>query len=115
ELINQVQVKEGESSIRVPEKTIRCIWNDQWFKSQDLRTTDGERLEILFPGYWNFGPGPDFKSATIRVEGKTFEGDVEIHVYCTDWKAHSHSHNPDYNKVVLHVFLWKNRGRQPPP
>ncbi|MEE9259196.1 MAG: DUF2851 family protein [Nitrospinaceae bacterium] len=107
---SQVQVREDEPGVRVPEKTIRCIWNDQLFKTKKLRTTDGEELEIVFPGYWNFGPGPDFKSATITVDGKIMEGDVELHVYSTDWKAHGHSANPEYGNVILHVFMWKGRG-----
>ena len=105
--ISQVRVdvvNEEESRIRVPEKTIRCIWNDQLFKTKQLQTTDDDELEIIFPGYWNFGPGPDFKSAAIKVNGKTLEGDVEIHVYSSDWKAHNHTGNPEYDKVILHVF-----------
>ncbi|MFQ5449683.1 MAG: DUF2851 family protein [Nitrospinaceae bacterium] len=111
---SQVQVREEETGVRVPEKTIRCIWNDQLFHSGALKTTDQENLEILFPGYWNFGPGPDFRSAVIKVNGITYEGDVEIHVYSTDWKTHGHSANPDFDKVVLHVFLWKGRGKRRP-
>ena len=110
---SQIQVNEEESQVRVPEKTIRCIWNDQLFRTKQLRTTDGEELEIIFPGYWNFGPGPDFKSAAIKVNGKTLEGDVEIHVHSSDWKAHNHTGNPEYDKVVLHVFLWKSAGEPP--
>ena len=107
------EVNEEESRIRVPEKTIRCIWNDQLFKTKQLRTTDDDELEIIFPGYWNFGPGPDFKSAAIKVNGKSLEGDVEIHVYSSDWKAHNHTGNPEYDKVILHVFLWKSAGEPP--
>ena len=113
-LFSQVQVCEEERRINVPEKTIRCIWNDQLFKTRQLKTTDGDDLEIVFPGYWNFGAGPDFKSAAIKVNGVIYEGDAEIHVYSTDWKAHGHSGNPDYDKVVLHIFMWKGRGKDRP-
>ncbi len=111
DLFHQVQVREDQPEVRVPEKTIRCIWNDQIFNTHKLRTTEGADLEIIFPGYWNFGNGPDFKSAAIRVDGKTYEGDVEIHVYSSDWKAHGHSDNPDFDKVILHVFLWQGKGK----
>lgn len=115
--ISQVRVDEvnEESTVRVPEKTIRCIWNDQLFKTKQLRTTDDDELEIIFPGYWNFGPGPDFKSAAIKVNGKTLEGDVEIHVYSSDWRAHNHSANPEYDNVILHVFLWKTHRKVAQP
>ena len=102
-----------ETEERIPEKIIRCVWNDQLIETQELKTTDGQPLEVVFPGYWNFGSGPDFKSAAIRVNGELHEGDVELHVYGCDWKAHGHSDNPEYDDVILHVYMWKGRGRQP--
>ena len=109
---SQLEVQEDEPDVRIPEKTIRCIWNDQLLKVKQLQTTDGEKLEIVFPGYWNFGGGPDFTKAVIKVAEKTYEGDVELHVYSTDWKSHRHSRNPAYDNVILHVFMWKKRGAQ---
>ncbi len=109
-LVEQNQVREDDEP-RVPEKVIRCVWNDQLLNTQDLRTTDGKPLEVVFPGYWNFGSGPDFKSAAIKVDGALLEGDVELHVYGTDWKSHGHSRNNDFDNVILHVFLWKGRGK----
>ena len=91
QVYNQMQVREEDHTIRVPEKVIRCIWNDQLFCTPSLKTQDGQNLEIVYPGYWNFGKGPDFTSATIKVDGKTYEGDVELHVHSTDWNAHGHS------------------------
>ena len=112
QLYTRTQVEE-ETEERIPEKIIRCVWNDQLIETKELNTTDGQPLEIIFPGYWNFGSGPDFKSAAIRVNGKLHEGDVELHVYGCDWKAHGHSDNQEYDDVILHVFMWKGRGRQP--
>ena len=103
---------EEETEERIPEKIIRCVWNDQLIETQNLKTTDGRRLEVLFPGYWNFGGGPDFKSAAIRVDGQLHEGDVELHVYGCDWKAHGHSKNQEYDNVILHVFMWQGRGHK---
>ncbi len=104
---------EEETEERIPEKVIRCVWNDQLIQADGLKTTDGQALEVIFPGYLNFGSGPDFKSAAIRVNGKLHEGDVELHVYSCDWKAHGHSDNNEYDNVILHVFMWKNRGSKP--
>jgi hypothetical protein len=103
------ETKEKASKIRVPEKTVRCIWNDQLFKADSLRTTDGYELEIVFRGYWNFGPGPDFKNAVIKVNGKTLEGDVEIHVHASDLEAHDPSPDSEYGNVILNVFLWNSK------
>lgn len=112
-VFNQFEVREEDHTIRVPEKVIRCIWNDQLFCTPALKTQDGENLEIIYPGYWNFGKGPDFTSATIKVNGKIYEGDVELHVYANDWDNHGHSQNPDFDNVILHVYMWQGRGRQP--
>ena len=50
QLYTRTQVEE-ESEERVPEKVIRCVWNDQLIKTEALKTTDGQPLEIIFPGY----------------------------------------------------------------
>jgi len=104
----EVQVDGKENRVRVPEKTIRCLWNEQLFTTRQLRTCNDEDLEIIFPGHWNFGPGPDFKNAAIKVNGNTLEGDVQIHVYSSDWEAHDLTGKPGYGNVILHVFLWKS-------
>lgn len=115
DIYNQLQVREEDHTIRVPEKVIRCIWNDQLFCTPSLKTQDGNSLEIVYPGHWNFGKGPDFTNATIKVNGKTHKGDVELHVYATDWNAHGHSRNPDFDNVILHVYMWHGRGQEPRP
>ncbi len=112
-VFNQLEVREEDHTLRVPEKVIRCIWNDQLFCTPALKTKDNQDLEIIYPGYWNFGKGPDFTSATIKVNGKVHEGDVELHVYASDWENHGHSDNPDFDNVILHVYMWQGRGRKP--
>jgi len=102
------EANEQKAKIRVPEKTVRCIWNDQLFKADSLRTTDERELEIVFRGYWNFGPGPDFKNAVIKVNGKTLEGDVEIHVHASDREERDLSTDSEYSNVILNVFLWNS-------
>ncbi len=108
---SELGVREEENKIRVPEKVIRCIWNDQLFKPVPLLTVTGETIEIESPGFWNFvSSGPDFSSARIRINGKALTGDVELHVHSVDWDRHQHGKNPDYDNVVLHVFMWKSKG-----
>lgn len=104
-------VAREENPPPVPEKVIRCVWNDQLFHTPHLKTTKGHALEIVFPGYWNFGSGPDFQNAAIRIEGELLEGDVELHVFGCDWKSHGHSENNEYDNVILHVFMWAERSR----
>jgi len=105
---SNIHVREEDAKIRIPEKVIRCVWNDQALDTIKFCTTENEPAEVVFPGYWNFGPGPDFKNASIKINGKLIEGDLEIHTYSSDWNAHKHSKNPEFDKVAFHVFLWKS-------
>ena len=87
------------------EKFISRIWeNDAYYK--DLQTTNNEVVEILDKGQMNFDEGPDYKDLTIRIDGKVFFGDMEIHRTFKDWKAHDHYKNNKYNKVVLQIVFW---------
>ncbi len=108
--VYQRSLVEEEDAPQIPEKVIRCVWNDQLLNTDRLQSTAGHGIEVLSPGHWNFGAGPDFKNAVIKIDGQMQEGDVELHVYGCDWKAHGHSDNNDYDNVILHVFLWKHRG-----
>lgn len=90
---------------RIPEDVIYRIWENKEF-SNDITTSDGLEVEILDPGQKNSDlAGPDFHNARIRIGSLTFNGDVEIDNYQSDWRAHGHHLNKYYNKLVLHVAL----------
>jgi hypothetical protein len=91
------------------ERILQQIWLRQDFDCLDLRTASGNSLEILDPGSWNHGGGPDFMGAVLRVAGELRAGDVEVHFYETDWQAHGHDHNSSFNNVMLHVVLYEPR------
>jgi hypothetical protein len=40
--------------------------------------------------------------------GRLIQGDVEIHVVDSAWRAHGHDHDPVYNSVALHVVLYRD-------
>lgn len=76
-----------------------------------LTTQEGERINILFPGVANSGPGPDFFGAVVRTErGRLVRGQVELHRQSSSWAAHGHQRDPRYNGVVLHVVLLDDAG-----
>ncbi len=89
----------------VSERVLQQIWLRQDFGGDDLRTASGKALEILNPGNWNHGGGPDFKDASIRINGELRVGDIEVHFNAVDWRLHGHDSNPDFNSVILHVVL----------
>jgi hypothetical protein len=70
-----------------------------------MAATSGAKIEIVHPGDWNRGAGPDFLGAEILVDGKRLRGDIEIHLRCADWHAHGHDRDPHFGGVILHAVL----------
>ncbi len=85
----------------LPERLLAKLWRAKTGAS--LRTTDGESVEVIYPGRPAPGHGPDFRDAILKVGQRTIKGPVELHRVPSDWKAHGHHRDPAYDKVVLHV------------
>jgi hypothetical protein len=85
------------------ESILHYIWQQKLFKAHDLRTTDGEKLEIIDVGRLNVDAGPDFFNAKIKIGETIWAGNIEIHLSSSDWKKHQHQHDKNYNSVILHV------------
>ena len=51
------------------EAFLHYLWRFQKFTHRNFETPEGEPIEILFPGYWNQGSGPDFKEARLYIAG----------------------------------------------
>ncbi|MFA7231578.1 MAG: DUF2851 family protein [Victivallaceae bacterium] len=103
---------------RFSEKSLQFLWNSiDTGKKYSLE--DNRSLEIISPGTWNGEAGPDFSNARIRIDGISCTGAVEIHLKASDWFAHGHQHDRNYNQVILHVVaendLDQNRREQLPP
>ncbi|MCP3968630.1 MAG: DUF2851 family protein [Lentisphaerae bacterium] len=80
---------------------------------------DNFAIEVRSPGRWNNEAGPDFKNASLVIDGKPVTGDVEIHLKASDWFAHNHHNDQNYDRVVLHVvakndFSDERRDELPP-
>lgn len=89
------------------ERFLYHIW-DEGHLLHSLKTVCGKDLRIVYQGQFNTGRGPDFKNATIELDGEQLRGDIEIHVKTRDWQAHNHHEDIHYNKVILHVVLTHN-------
>lgn len=101
-----------------PSRTVRCSelelqarifrgeFGAQWIG------VDGEQIEVRHFGEWNREPGPDFRGATVRIDGRETTGDIEIDSAARDWDDHGHANNPDFNGVVLHLFLHSGSRRR---
>lgn len=92
--------------LNINESFISRIWETPSFYESVLLTTDHKLLEVLDYGEKNFDAGPDFKEAQIRIDGKLYSGDIEIHQTFRNWKEHNHKGDNKYNKVVLQVVFW---------
>lgn len=90
----------------VTEKLLQKIWLRGDFSGHTALTTEGEAVEVLFPGQWNLLEGPDFRNARLRIGGRDVTGDIELHFRAVDWTRHGHHRDPAYDRVVLHVLLF---------
>ncbi|GAA4304935.1 DUF2851 family protein [Nibribacter koreensis] len=89
------------------EDFLHYVWRHQYFNKEQLRTTTGEEVTILHPGFYNRSDaGPDFSSARIKLGETEWVGSVEIHLSSSDWRRHHHQRDAKYNQVVLHV-VWQ--------
>lgn len=90
------------------ERHLQCLWTDPRLRPAKLCTTDGEPIEVEYPGDWNLEAGPDFLNAVLRIgrERRRMGGDLEIHIQPADWKQHGHSNDPRYSNVRFHVVFF---------
>jgi len=88
------------------EDVLHYVWRTRRFEFQNLFTTEGESVEILAPGVHNTHAGPDFFDARVRIGDTLWAGNVEMHLFASEWEAHRHGEDRAYDNVVLHV-VWE--------
>ncbi len=89
------------------ESFLHYVWQLQYFRKDELKTSSGESVQVLHPGSRNSDAGPDFSDARIKVGELEWRGSVEIHIKASGWNDHKHSSDEAYEKVILHV-VWEN-------
>lgn len=87
----------------ISEEFLQYIWENKLFNNSNLKTTAGERLEIMHVGKRNSDSGPDFFNARIKLDETIWVGNIEIHNFSGDWLKHNHQEDNAYNNVILHV------------
>lgn len=85
------------------EGLLHYVWANRLFPIEDLRSSEGERIEVLSTGFYNTDAGPDFFNAHIIIGGTQWIGNVEVHQRSSDWYKHRHQDDPAYDNVILHV------------
>lgn len=85
------------------ERLMQYVWQHRLLLPGDHVTVDGRNVSVIDPGRLNTNAGPDFFNAKVKIDGRVWAGDVEIHVKASDWHRHGHDGNPAYDSVILHV------------
>jgi hypothetical protein len=99
--------------VAVDEAFVARLWRAQRFARDALRTTEGQPVEVVYPGRRRGERGPDFQEALLVFDELTLErGGVEVHLRASDWARHGHQRDPTYNATLLHVVLWDD-AREP--
>lgn len=89
------------------EDFLHYVWKFKLYDFRNLKTTDGEPVEVLSAGIHNFNAGPDFHNVRIKIGDTVWAGNAEIHIHSGDWHKHNHTFDEAYSNVVLHV-VYKN-------
>ena len=87
----------------MPEIVLHYIWEHCLWAGMEQQTTEGKKVEILSVGAHNRDAGPDYSHARVRIDGKEWVGNIEIHVTASDWVRHRHHLDSAYDTVILHV------------
>ena len=87
------------------EKLLQYLWNFKIFNSFDFKDVEGNPLEILDFGKWNFDSGPDFLFGKVKTKDLVLAGNIELHLKSSDWIFHQHSGNPEFENIILHAVF----------
>jgi hypothetical protein len=87
------------------EEFLQYIWKHRLYKSDGIRTAQGEPLTVINPGVWNKDAGPDFFNASVKIGATLWAGNIEIHKKSSDWLKHRHHEDAAFNNVILHVVI----------
>jgi hypothetical protein len=78
---------------------------------KQLYAEQGKQLNIVYLGKRERSNGPDFQGTLIlNSSGQLIKGDIEVHIYASDWYRHGHQHNSEYNNVILHIVAQQQLG-----
>ena len=92
------------------EQLIHYVWKHKLFPLTELKTTDGQEVEVIDTGLHNHNAGPDFFNAKVKIGGTLWVGNVEIHDRASDWFLHRHDRDPNYNNVILSTLMLRHEG-----
>ena len=106
-IVEKEEVKIRYLLFAMKEEFLHYVWKYQLFSIHNLITTTQETLTIIKPGTHNHNSGTDFLNAHLKIDDQLWVGNVEIHLKSSDWYAHHHEVDENYDAVILHV-VWED-------
>ena len=85
------------------EDLLHYCWKYRLYQQDNLKTSDGQTVEVISTGTHNTDAGPDFFNAKIRIGDTTWAGNIEIHQKSSHWFLHKHDADAAFDNVILHV------------
>lgn len=104
------EVPGSYGNVLVGEREVQRLWARRASRMGKMVSREGQTVQVLHPGRWNFQEGPDFIDAIVEIGGERCHGDVEIHFRAGDWMSHRHGHNANFQRVILHVIMFPADG-----
>ena len=89
------------------EELLHYIWKYKKYPVTAIRSTKGAEISVKSSGTHNQLSGPDFFNANLVIGEQLWAGNVEIHIKSSDWYAHNHETDSNYDNVILHV-VWED-------
>ena len=89
------------------EDLLYFIWKHNKLSSKQLCTGNNQTILVKATGIQNRVSGPDFFNAKVEIDGQLWAGNVEMHLKSSDWYAHHHETDENYDNVILHV-VWED-------
>ena len=88
------------------EDFLHYVWKYRKFTTIEIISSTGELINVINPGVHNTqAAGPDFFNALMEIGEQKWAGNVEVHTKSSDWYAHNHQSDENYDNVILHV-VW---------
>lgn len=91
------------------EELLHFIWQSKVLQGQQLYTTEGEKITVIRQGVYNKDAGPDFMNVRLKIGQTEWGGNLEMHIYSSEWISHKHHTDKAYDNVVLHVVYHHDR------
>ena len=89
------------------EEFLHFLWQYKMFDVNNLKSELNETIQIVKSGVHNRNAGPDFLNSHLKINDQLWIGNIEIHINSSDWYAHKHEQDENYDAVILHV-VWQH-------